>query len=125
MNNQLTTELMMNLDREKIKQVLSNLLANSGKYTDAPGKVELNVQQKDSQTIIIIEDSKPNVSDSDLANIFERLYRVENSRNRETGGSGLGLAICKSLIEAHDGNIHAEHSELGGLKIIISIPLTN
>ena len=56
-------------------------------------------------------------------NIFERLYRVESSRSRETGGSGLGLAICKSLIEAHKGKIYAQQSSLGGIKIIIELPV--
>jgi len=70
-----------------------------------------------------IEDSAPAVPDKDLTAIFERLYRIENSRSRETGGSGLGLAICKSLITAHNGTIHAEQSSFGGLKIAISLPL--
>ena len=70
-----------------------------------------------------MEDSKPGVSEDDLSEIFERLYRIESSRSRETGGSGLGLAICKSLIEAHNGRIYAQHSSLGGIKIIIELPL--
>ncbi|PKG80873.1 hypothetical protein CXF85_22485 [Colwellia sp. 75C3] len=68
-----------------------------------------------------MEDSVPSVSSEDLTNIFERLYRVEGSRSRGTGGSGLGVAICKSLIEAHNGNIHAKHSSLGLVKIIVEL----
>ena len=113
----------MNFDRDRIKQIFINLLTNSVKYTDKPGKIKLTATAKNKTLLLSIEDSAPGVSKKDLINIFERLYRVENSRSRETGGSGLGLAICKSLIEAHHGRIYAEHSMLGGLKVIIELPL--
>jgi signal transduction histidine kinase len=123
LTNKLNSEQFVNFDRDKIKQVITNLLANSAKYTDSPGNIELVIQQINEQLTIEVKDSKPGVSDNDLTNIFERLYRIESSRNRETGGAGLGLAICKSLVEAHNGNIHAEQSSLGGLKITIELPL--
>jgi len=122
-NKDLPSELMVNLDRDRIKQVFINLLTNSIKYTEKPGKVHLVATIKNDALLLTIEDSAPSVSNKDLITIFERLYRAENSRSRATGGSGLGLAICKSLIEAHGGNIHAEQSGLGGLKIVISLPL--
>ena len=58
----------------------------------------------------------------DLSHLFDRLYRVDGSRNRKQGGSGLGLAICKNIVEAHDGTIRAEHSSLGGLKLVVQFP---
>jgi len=122
-NNDLPSQLMVNFDRDRIKQILTNLLTNSIKYTDKPGKVKLSATAKGNTLHLSIEDSAPGVLDKDLSAIFERLYRVESSRSRETGGSGLGLAICKSLIKAHNGEIHAEQSSLGGLKVIISLPL--
>jgi len=121
-NRDLPTNFIVEFDRDRIKQIFTNLLTNSIKYTNKPGQVLLSASVKNQTLVLSIEDSEPAVSDSDLVNIFERLYRVENSRSRDTGGSGLGLAICKSLIEAHGGEIYAEHSDLGGLKIIIQIP---
>ncbi len=55
-------------------------------------------------------------------NLFERLYRVETSRNRAKGGSGLGLTICQNIVHAHEGTIVADHSPLGGLKLTITLP---
>jgi len=114
--------VMVNFDKERIKQVFTNLLSNSIKYTHKPGQVKLHASLEKNMLRLSIEDSAPGVSSDHLKNIFERLYRIENSRSREAGGSGLGLAICKSLIEAHQGQIYAEQSSLGGLKIIIKLP---
>jgi len=121
--NQLPQTVSINADINRIKQVLANLINNSVKYTDKPGKVCLSVYSKDSQLYITIEDSSPSVPANLQSQIFERLYRVEESRSRETGGSGLGLAICKSLIEAHNGIITASTSDQGGLTVTIQIPI--
>jgi two-component system sensor histidine kinase BaeS len=67
-------------------------------------------------------DSKPGVDDRDLPRLFDRLFRVDASRNRATGGSGLGLAICSAIVEAHGGAIGAHHSELGGVEISVQLP---
>lgn len=119
-----TPELLtISADRDKLKQVINNLLNNSVIYTDKPGIVHLSTFVDNTQLFIVVEDSSPSVPEDEQSQIFERLYRVEQSRSRETGGSGLGLAICRSLIEAHDGLITAETSSLNGLKIVISLPL--
>ncbi|KGJ97439.1 ATP-binding protein [Colwellia psychrerythraea] len=115
--------LMVNFDKDRIKQVFINLLTNSIKYTNKPGQVQLHATVQEDTLVFIIEDSAPGVTGDDLSNIFERLYRVESSRSRETGGSGLGLAICKSLISGHNGQIYAKQSDIGGLKIVITLPL--
>ncbi|WP_125721602.1 tetratricopeptide repeat protein [Pseudoalteromonas rubra] len=121
---QLTGEVTISWDVDRIKQVLTNLIANSTLYTDKPGKQRLTVWQQRQHIHITLEDTAPGVADEHLSEIFERLFRVEKSRSRRTGGSGLGLAICKSLIEAHQGTIYAQHSELGGLKMVIELPQT-
>lgn len=72
---------------------------------------------------IKFEDNGSGVNNEHLAHLFEHLYRVEDSRNRKTGGSGLGLSICRHIVLAHQGEITAEHSTLGGLAIIITLPL--
>lgn len=109
------------MDKDRIKQVIDNLLANSVHYTDVPGTVRLSVSVIKQKLTVSIEDTAPTVDERDLNKIFTRLYRVEASRSRQTGGSGLGLAICESLIEAHQGKIYAEQSELGGLKVTFRI----
>ena len=72
---------------------------------------------------IVLEDSSPGVTAGDLQRLFDRLYRVETSRSRNSGGAGLGLAICSRIVEAHAGSIMAEQSLLGGVRIKVSLPL--
>jgi len=122
-NIHLAADIKVTWDIDKIKQVLTNLLSNSTFYTDKPGKIKFIAMASEQSITFSIEDTPPGVTNNQLVEIFERLYRVDKSRSRQTGGSGLGLAICKSLIETHKGTIKAEHSELGGVKILICLPL--
>ena len=71
---------------------------------------------------IICQDSAPGVGLAEMKKLFDRLYRVESSRSRASGGAGLGLAICKKIVEAHEGTIVAEPSDLGGVLIKIELP---
>ena len=109
-------------DPDRLRQLFSNLLTNSLRYTDAGGKLEIVLGRDSGKAIIQFADSTPGVSTEDLPKLFERLYRVDNSRSRSTGGAGLGLSICKNIVEAHDGVIVAEKSTLGGLIIKIELP---
>ena len=122
-NIRVAADIKVTWDIDKIKQVLTNLLSNSTFYTDKPGKIKFVATASEQSITFSIEDTPPGVTDNQLVEIFERLFRVDKSRSRQTGGSGLGLAICKSLIETHKGTIKAEHSELGGVKILICLPL--
>ena len=112
------------LDPQRIEQVLNNLLTNSCRYTDSPGQIAFSARVKKTHLVWQIEDSAPGLSDQQLSQVFERLYRADSSRSRKSGGSGLGLSICKSLVEAHNGQILAEKGALGGLSITVSLPLT-
>ncbi len=109
-------------DAKRLNQLLDNLFANSAKYTDAPGQVICRLVEKPDDVVIYLEDSQPGVSEADLEKLFEHLYRVDSSRNRKTGGSGIGLALCKHIVYAHQGEISAHASALGGLMIKISLP---
>ena len=111
------------IDIDRIKQVLSNLISNSVNYTDKPGEIQLSATIRQDSLVLIVKDSAPTVNDEDLEKIFERLYRVEKSRNRQTGGSGLGLAISQNIILAHQGEIFAKKSNTGGLAVIIKLPI--
>jgi len=112
-------------DRERIGQLFSNLLRNSLRYTDAGGRLEIRVIEKNGFVEIQFNDSEPTVPVDDLPKLFDRLFRVEASRSRDTGGAGLGLAICKNIVEAHQGIIRAGKSEYNGLQILIELPLSN
>jgi two-component system sensor histidine kinase BaeS len=110
-------------DVSRLKQLFHNLMNNALKYTDAPGSVEIMVDQDKKDAVIVIKDSAPSVNSEHLQKLFDPLYRVESSRNRETGGSGLGLAICKQIVLGHSGSIEADISDLGGIQITIKLPL--
>ncbi|NKB37130.1 MAG: HAMP domain-containing protein [Gammaproteobacteria bacterium] len=114
-------DIQLFADGERMQQLFSNLLTNSLRYTDAPGQLEIDVGKKGETIVIVMQDSAPGVESEDLPKLFERLYRVDSSRNRETGGTGLGLAICSNIVEAHSGKLSAETSLLGGLKIVIEL----
>lgn len=110
-------------DNERIHQLFSNLLDNSLKYTDRKGELIVQLAYHDDQAVIDFQDSPPGVSPDELERLFDRLYRSEHSRNRTSGGAGLGLAICKNIAEAHDGTITAYPSSLGGVMIMVTIPV--
>jgi two-component system sensor histidine kinase BaeS len=71
---------------------------------------------------LIIQDTAPTVPQDTLPRIFDRFFRSEGSRSRAHGGSGLGLAVCQAIIEAHNGTITAQQSNMGGIKIIVNLP---
>ncbi len=109
-------------DQNRLQQLFTNLLKNSLQYTNAPGKTQVSLNLINSRAVIVIEDTAPGVAKEHHAKLFDRLYRADSSRNRATGGAGLGLSICKNIVAAHDGHISIDNSELGGLKITITLP---
>jgi two-component system, OmpR family, sensor histidine kinase BaeS len=110
-------------DYDRLKQLFSNILENAIHYTAKPGRLTVKQTCSSDHIKFIFEDSGPGVPDEALPNLFNRLYRVDPSRSRKTGGSGLGLAICKSIVEMHNGKIHAQNIQGGGLMIEISLPI--
>ena len=114
--------LVISGDSQRLTQLFGNILENSLRYTDNPGRVGIVLQADGPNVRVVIDDSAPGVPDEMLSRIFERMFRVEASRSREYGGAGLGLAICQRIVKAHGGTIAAEHSPLGGLRVVISFP---
>ena len=110
-------------DPERLSQMMVNLLQNSVNYTREGGTVALDLEIRDAMVYVLVEDSEPGVPHEALPRLFERLYRVEGSRNRKFGGSGLGLAICRNIVEAHGGTISASSSSSGGLSVRVGLPL--
>ncbi|MEW8362741.1 MAG: ATP-binding protein [Candidatus Thiodiazotropha sp.] len=109
-------------DERRMRQVFDNLLKNSLRYTDNGGECRLTALGKKRWIYINLEDSAPGVALEELPRLFDRFYRVEASRNRSRGGAGLGLAICKTIITAHEGEIGAQASRLGGIRIHVKLP---
>ena len=109
-------------DPDRLQQLFTNLLTNSLRYTDEGGELRINIGYDRNKAVIDFQDSEPGVNEEELPMLFERLYRLESSRNRETGGAGLGLSICRNIVEAHEGTISARRSPIGGLWIKIEFP---
>lgn len=100
------------MDKNKLKQIMYNLLSNALKYLNKNGKVLVTLAKEKNNIKITVEDNGTGIKEEDLPFIFERFYRSDTSRNRKTGGTGLGLPITKALVEAHGGFINVE-SKLG------------
>ena len=109
-------------DTRRLGQLIDNLLANSRRYTESPGRVRLVLEEDAGSVFLVIEDSAPGVPEAALPRLFDRLFRVDTSRNRDAGGAGLGLAICRAIVLAHGGSIEATASRLGGLRIEVRLP---
>lgn len=110
-------------DRERLTQLFTNILENSCRYTDAPGGITLSLHKDKNTVEVAIEDTSPTIPEKDFKRVFERFYRVEKSRSREQGGSGIGLALCHQIVEAHQGTIYAKTSVMGGVKMMITLPI--
>lgn len=117
-----STPLMVDGDERRLQQLVVNLLENALRYTDRGGEVRVTAERAGGQISLLFDDSPPGVDAAKLPRLFERFYRTEGSRNRNSGGSGLGLAICRNIVEAHDGQISASASPLGGLRIAVTLP---
>lgn len=112
----------ISVDTNKIYQVMIILLDNAIKYTEKDDKIEINTYAKDNKCIIEVKDTGIGVSNEGLKRIFERFYREDRARNRETGGTGLGLSIANMIVKAHNGTIKASHNEPKGTVFTIRLP---
>ena len=111
-------------DFGRVEQLLGNLLSNSLRYTEAPGEVRVQWIFSPEALTLTVEDSAPGVSQADLSQLFEPLFRVDRARQRGGDhGSGLGLSIVRTIVLAHGGRVSASHSPLGGLCICVELPL--
>lgn len=123
LDSTLAADVVVRADARRLGQLVDNLLANARRYTDAPGRIHVGLDAQSGQARLVVEDSAPGVPPAALSHLFDRLYRVDPSRNRAAGGAGLGLAICQAIVAAHEGTIGAEAAALGGLRIVVTLPL--
>jgi two-component system, OmpR family, sensor histidine kinase SenX3 len=98
-------------DRRQVLSALTNLLDNAIKYSEAPSAVELSASAADAMVTITVTDHGPGIPSRDLERIFERFYRVDRARSRDTGGTGLGLSIVRHVAQAHGGDVTVESRE--------------
>ncbi len=113
----------VNIDAQRIGQVLRNLLENAIAHTKKGGSIIVTTQEQDNQVMVSVIDTGEGIPPQDLPNIFERFYRVDKSRARATGGSGLGLTIAKRLVEANGGQIEAQSKPGKGSRFSFTIPI--
>jgi two-component system sensor histidine kinase BaeS len=113
---------MVFADETRLGQVFANLMQNSLRYTDAPGRIAITVKSDGQRAIVDWQDSAPGVAADELPRLTERLYRVEASRSRASGGSGLGLAIARAIVEGQGGTLSVAGSPLGGLGVRLLLP---
>lgn len=109
-------------DREKLQQVVINIVSNAVKYTPEGGNIDIKAAAEKDFAVITVTDNGVGIPKEDLPRIFERFYRVEKSRASDAGGTGLGLAIAKEILDAHGGNIEMESDVGKGTKVTIKIP---
>lgn len=126
----LTVDLPANLpavdvDAERIGQVVRNLLNNAFTHTPPGGTISLTAMHEDGHVVINVRNSGEGITPEHLPYVFERFYRADSSRTRATGGSGLGLAIVKQFVEAHGGRVWAESGSDTGTAFYFTLPLVN
>ncbi len=115
-------KLIVDGDPTRIRQVITNLVENSLRYTNKGGTLKISHSKAGTLLKLFFEDTEPGVPDELMPKLFDRFFRVESSRSRTMGGSGLGLAICLNNMQMLGGTIEASHSPMGGLKIELTLP---
>ena len=112
---------IVELDSQRMEQVIGNLVGNSLRYIPDGSKIWLTLEETFDAVKLFINDNGPGVAEDELSYLFDRFWRKEKSRSRATGGTGLGLAIAKQLIEAQGGTIDAKNLSEGGLQVIVEV----
>ena len=120
---QLKELLDVNGDALKLQQVVYNIIDNAIKYTPRGGEVHCTLNRAGKKAIIRVQDTGVGIPEADLPHIFDRFYRVDKARSRETGGTGLGLSIVKQFVLLHGGNITAKSAPGKGSTFVIELPL--
>ncbi len=110
-------------DKERLEQVVVNIISNAVKYTPAGGRIDVLASRRDERHVMLrVRDNGIGIPAADMPRLFERFYRVDKARSREKGGTGLGLAIAKEMVEAHHGTIHLDSTLDVGTTVTIVLP---
>lgn len=117
-----SASVMLETDRDKLQQIVINLLSNAINYTPVDGKVEVKLIEQEAEVIIEVTDNGIGIPAKDIDRVFERFYRVDKARSRHSGGTGLGLSIVKHLVENCGGRIEVESQEEVGSTFRVTLP---
>jgi signal transduction histidine kinase len=110
-------------DEERLTQLLRNLLENAAKYTPLGTTVDVQLRRSDATAQLVVADSGPGIAAEHLAHLWDRYYRVDKVRSRESGGTGLGLPIVKYIAEAHGGRVGLASEAGAGTTFTVELPL--
>ena len=111
----------LNVDKNKIKQLLVIVLDNALKYTEENDTIDVDIHNHEEKLIMNIKDTGIGISDEGLKHIFERFYREDKARSRSKGGTGLGLSIAQTIVKSHGGSIKISHNKPKGIVVTIKI----
>lgn len=123
--NKSSTNLCLDIDRDRITQVVVNLLGNALKHTPKNGKVTVNIKNEGKSAGLSFLDTGSGIDQQKLPYVFERFYRADESRTRDEGGAGLGLSIAKGFVEVHGGTIKVKSTNGEGTQFDVILPLSN
>lgn len=112
----------VNGDRERIEQVITNIVSNAVKYTPDGGKIDMLVGTSGKNVFVRVADNGIGIPEKDLPRLFDRFYRVDKARSRESGGTGLGLSIAQEILNQHKGSIEISSEYGKGTSVLITIP---
>ena len=117
------SDIEIKIDKEKISQVIVNLISNAIRYTQEGGRILIKCYEVDNKARIHVNDNGRGIPKESLDYIFERFYRVDESRCRNSGGTGVGLTICKSIVNLHGGDIKVISELNKGSEFIVTLPI--
>jgi two-component system OmpR family sensor kinase len=122
---QVPDTLVVEGDSDRLRQVVTNLIGNVARHTPAgtPAEIALGIRQADGVAVLEVRDHGPGLTEEQGKRIFERFYRADSSRTRESGGSGLGMAIVAAIAGAHGGHVEVSDTPGGGLTVQVALPL--
>ena len=109
-------------DRERIEQVITNIVSNAVKYTPDGGKIDMTVGTSGKNVFVRVTDNGIGIPEKDLPRLFDRFYRVDKARSRESGGTGLGLSIAQEILNQHKGSIEISSEYGKGTSVLITMP---
>ena len=112
----------VNGDRERIEQVITNIVSNAVKYTPDGGKIDMAVGTSGKNVFVRVTDNGIGIPEKDLPRLFDRFYRVDKARSRESGGTGLGLSIAQEILNQHKGSIEISSEYGKGTSVLITMP---
>ncbi len=124
-NSNIENNIQITMDKDKLKQIIYNLLSNSIKYLHEDGEVLVTLVKNNNSAIIEVKDNGTGIKEKDLPYIFDRFYRSDDSVSRDARGTGLGLSIVKSIVDAHGGTVKISSVYKEGTIVTILIPLNN